>query len=466
MSVSTALVDRAAKALEGRMSRRNLINRSAYLGSAVAAGSGLDLALRPGTAYGAICSCGNAGCGCGSTCCSGFSEFCCAVSGANYCPANTVMGGWWVADNSSYCGGPRYYMDCNATCSCTSGCGSGFPFCSTSCDGTGCGCGAAGCDSYLTGCLQFRYGQCNQDVPCMGRIVCRVVACVPPWTVDPSCTTAVAVDNATAEQNEACWTPAPPAPLCHSVLTNCQGVGMMTSAGGAGYAILTSFGKLIPYGDFTSAGDASALPLASPVVAGAICHTGGYWLSAADGGIFAYGGAPFLGSMGGHRLNAPVVGMAATPTGQGYWLVAADGGIFAYGDAAFFGSMGGHRLNAPVVEMAATPTGQGYWLVAADGGIFAYGDAVFFGSTGSIRLNQRMVGMAATPSGGGYWLVAADGGIFAYGDAAFDGSTGSLHLVRSVVGMAGYGNDAGYWLVGRDGGIFAFGGAPYLGSAA
>ena len=45
----------------------------------------------------------------------------------------------------------------------------------------------------------------------MGRIVCRVVACVPPWQVDPSCTTTLAVDNGTAEQNQPCWTPAPPA---------------------------------------------------------------------------------------------------------------------------------------------------------------------------------------------------------------------------------------------------------------
>ena len=56
-------------------------------------------------------------------------------TGTNYCPENTVMGGWWVADNSSYCGGPRYYMDCNATCSCTSGCGGGPAFCDTGCDG-------------------------------------------------------------------------------------------------------------------------------------------------------------------------------------------------------------------------------------------------------------------------------------------------------------------------------------------
>ena len=38
-------------------------------------------------------------------------------------------------------------------------------------------------------------------------------------------------------------------------------------------------------------------------------------------------------------------------TWSGYWLVAEDGGVFAFGDAAFYGSMGGHHLNAPVVGM-------------------------------------------------------------------------------------------------------------------
>jgi len=80
------------------------------------------------------------------------------------------------------------------------------------------------------------------------------------------------------------------------------------------------------------------------------------------------------------------VGMAATPDGGGYWLVAADGGVFAFGDARFLGSTGALRLARPVVGMAATPDGGGYWLVAADGGVFAFGDARFLGSRGGLPL--------------------------------------------------------------------------------
>ena len=42
---------------------------------------------------------------------------------------------------------------------------------------------------------------------------------------------------------------------------------------------------------------------------------GGYWIASSDGGVFSYRGAPFYGSMGGIRLTAPIVGMAARPDG-------------------------------------------------------------------------------------------------------------------------------------------------------
>jgi hypothetical protein len=85
--------------------------------------------------------------------------------------------------------------------------------------------------------------------------------------------------------------------------------------------------------------------------------------------------------------------MAATPSGKGYWLVGADGGIFNFGDAGFLGSAGSLRLNRPVASIAGTLTGKGYWLVAADGGVFNFGDARFFGSAASIRLNGPMVAL-------------------------------------------------------------------------
>jgi hypothetical protein len=44
--------------------------------------------------------------------------------------------------------------------------------------------------------------------------------------------------------------------------------------------------------------------------------------------------------------------MAAGADGGGYWLVARDGGVFAFGDAPFLGSMGGRALNQPIVGMA------------------------------------------------------------------------------------------------------------------
>jgi len=191
----------------------------------------------------------------------------------------------------------------------------------------------------------------------------------------------------------------------------------------------------------------------------------GYWNVAGDGGVFAHGMAQFGGSMGGTRLNKPVVGISTTPD-VGYVLAASDGGIFALGDATFHGSMGGTTLNKPVVGVSETPSGNGYRMVASDGGIFNFGDAGFSGSMGATKLNAPMVGIASTPSGLGYWLVASDGGVFAFGDAGFHGSMGGTTLNKPVVGIASDLGGLGYWLTASDGGIFALGDASFHGSDA
>jgi hypothetical protein len=242
-------------------------------------------------------------------------------------------------------------------------------------------------------------------------------------------------------------------------------VAMAGDDGNLGYWLLQRGGDVSPFGTATDKGmpftDVSAVGVAN-------AGGGGYWVADADGGVFSFG-APFFGSMGGIALNAPIVGIAATPDHGGYWLAAADGGIYAFGDATFHGSVPGvlppgASLNQPVVGIAGSQDGKGYWLAAADGGVFSFGDALFKGSMGGIHLNKPVVGMAGNTTGG-YWLVASDGGIFSFG-ATFLGSLGSITLNAPVTGMARTDDGGGYWMVTADGGAFAFGDAPFWGSAA
>ena len=107
-----------------------------------------------------------------------------------------------------------------------------------------------------------------------------------------------------------------------------------------GYWLVGSDGGIFNYGLAPFEGSTGSLTLQRPVVG--ITRTSsnnGYWLVASDGGVFAFN-APFVGSLPGlglhpagsglpHSLNQPIVGMVPSANGQGYYMVAADGGVFA-----------------------------------------------------------------------------------------------------------------------------------------
>ena len=414
--MSRRLVEIAARVLAARTDRRGFLVKAAVAGSAIAVDP-LQFALHPVSAYGYVCRCGNPRCRCGSPCCDGYTEFCCTLTGSNTCPPNTFAGGWWKADGSAFCNGPRYYIDCHTQCSCGAGCVPGVQsFCSPQCDPAQCDCHNGDCNNRVLGCKTFRYGQCHTEIACGGKIICRVVSCVPAYVLDSTCSTVSMSDPNTANHNAPCLEEPP------------NGLGL--------------------YG-FTSPSGGS-----------------GAWLVGHDGGVFTFGNAPFLGSMGGVKLVQEVVAMASTPSGRGYWLVAHDGGVFAFGDAAFFGSAASLALFKPIVGLAPTPSGHGYWLIASDGGVFSFGNAGFHGSTGGLALIEPMIGMSPTPSGGGYWLVASDGGVFCFGDAKFFGSTGGRTIRGPVAGLVPTPSGMGYYLYGRDGSVYPFGDAPDLGSYA
>ena len=197
--------------------------------------------LKPGTAYATVCSCpaGNyggkqncsycsGGCttsDCAGGCCDGYTTFCCTINnGSNSCPPNSFIGGWWQCDSSSFCGspgsstGPRYYLDCNSTCSGT-GCACSGPEQSLSCNGANawcanqagsyqcvscsCHCPGGNCGSRATCCNWFRYGQCNTSHVCSGPVVCRVATCLTPWG-HYGCSGSICRDNNTCTQSASC----------------------------------------------------------------------------------------------------------------------------------------------------------------------------------------------------------------------------------------------------------------------
>ena len=254
----------------------------------------------------------------------------------------------------------------------------------------------------------------------------------------------------------------------HAVPVMADVVAGVPTADGKGYRIVTGLGSVSGHGSAGSGTANTGLNLNRVLVGGAPAGSG-YWLVAADGGVFALGGAPFLGAVtspGQVGSGPTIAGMAATPDGQGYWLVSTDGQVFNFGGApALTGPTAGARY---FVGIASTPSGKGAWVAASDGSVTALGDAQSLPTPGVDRGADPVVAICSAPSGQGFWLSTADGRVSAFGSAADHGSIppgapGITNPPEPVVSMAATPSGQGYWLTTADGNVYAFGDAPYLG---
>jgi hypothetical protein len=216
---------------------------------------------------------------------------------------------------------------------------------------------------------------------------------------------------------------------------------MAPTPDGGGYWLVARDGGIFTFGDAQFYGSVPQVASTLNGIVGMVVDraTGGYWIINSDGTIFNFnapqdGTLPFFGF---HVHN--IVGGAATSDGHGLYLVGSDGQVYTMlGSATHQGSLVGHQLNAPIIGMAIDPTTNGYWLVGADGGVFSF-NAPFLGSTGNLQLNHPVTGMSVTSDGGGYWFAVADGRVYSFGDALYAGSAASFGLNKAVIGMASAG---------------------------
>jgi hypothetical protein len=240
----------------------------------------------------------------------------------------------------------------------------------------------------------------------------------------------------------------------------------------AGYRIATSDGKVFTRGNLPYCGGLNDSVLPAAVISMASTpDADGYWLLLADGSVYAFGNAAFLGDLRGGDWRggpvppgAPAVGIAATPDGKGYFITAADGSVYAFGDATYHGSRGDHWTNGPIVGMAVDPATGGYWLTTSKGAVYGE-DAPNFGSASVRNIASPIVAMAAASNGAGYWLAAKDGHVYSFGAAAHVSATHG-RLTSPVIGIASSSTTGGYWLATADGAIVHVGKSGSYGSVA
>lgn len=123
----------------------------------------------------------------------------------------------------------------------------------------------------------------------------------------------------------------------------------------------------------------------------------------------------------GAGTSALLVTQVASP-GRGYWQLDRAGGVFAFGGARYAGSLpelrdeGVITSNTQAVDMVSVAD-DGYLILDAQGGVFAFGSAKYEGNAHQVE--GKPVSIEASPDG--YWVMTDHGIIKPFGSAEFLG---------------------------------------------
>jgi hypothetical protein len=227
-------------------------------------------------------------------------------------------------------------------------------------------------------------------------------------------------------------------------------VGITPTSDRQGYWLEGSDGGVFAFGDagfygslpglgFAPAGSAGSAPKLSAPIVGMVpsADGGGYFMVSSVGGVFAFGDAQFVGScpgIGGCQGSA--VAVVPDATGLGYWIAMSNGNVYSFGDAPYLGAPGSQ--GSPVTAAVRTPDGGGYWILLADGTVYNYGDAEYLGGASGLGGFNPATAISASADGGGYWLASASGAVDSYGDAPNDGDMAASHLSAPIVAATGW----------------------------
>ncbi|MFL5824533.1 MAG: DUF1906 domain-containing protein [Solirubrobacteraceae bacterium] len=204
--------------------------------------------------------------------------------------------------------------------------------------------------------------------------------------------------------------------------------GMSATRDHRGYWVVSSSGKVFPFGD---AARLSVLHHSNRI-RGIVAAAGrGYWLYTATGSVYPSRGAAWYGSpfRRGFR-GSSITGMAATNDGKGYWVVDSAGTVFAFGDARKLAPA--HRSRS-IRGIVTAPRG-GFWLYSSHGNVYPARGTGWFGSPHRAGYHtSSLAGMTPTPDGRGYWVVDAGGRVLPFGDAA---SLPAVRHAHPITGIA------------------------------